>query len=310
MNTNCTPLELEDYRSLVSLNKSFRTSTVFPDEKIKEIAFIKDLLSYLQSELPENHKLSNFNIETSSYKEIREQIYILLTIREPKQFPSWFNSKLDNLLRWESNEHGITNSVDLPRVSQMLPRSSYSAADRVVLWQGDITTIQIDAIVNAANKALLGCFHPFHRCIDNAIHSAAGPRLRKDCNKIIKRQSCLEETGWAKITRGYNLPSKFVLHTVGPIFDKRTPTVSPQQEKELSNCYLSCLNLAQRVPNIRSIAFCSISTGVFGFPIAPAAKIAIRTVDKWLMKNPEPFDFIVFNVFSKSDFTIYENLLR
>ena len=116
-------------------------------------------------------------------------------------------------------EKQILDVKSIPRITQSIPNSPYKAAGQCALWRGDITSLQCDAIVNAANKGLLGCFQPFHRCIDNAIHSAAGPKLREDCSTIIKQQGCLEGTGWAKITRAYNLPSKFILHTVGPIYD-------------------------------------------------------------------------------------------
>ena len=177
------------------------------------------------------------------------------------------------------------------------------------IFYGDITKIEAGAIVNAANLRLLGCFRPFHRCIDNAIHSAAGPMLREDCNAIIKRQACLEDTGWAKITRAYNLPSKFVLHTVGPIYDSSKGEISQMQKEDLSNCYKSCLNLAKQIPNIRSVAFCSISTGAFGFPMKPATRIALKTVEDWIQSNPDVFDLIIFNVFSKHDYEIYEKVL-
>ena len=310
MKPNCKSLDLNEYNSLVDLDIPFQVSESTLKDEIKRIALVKDLIKYLKSELPKSHRLYFFDEQASPYKENRDILYSLLTIREPKPLPSWFNSKLDGLLQQEALERGITKSYDLPRVFQMFPESSYKAANRFVLWLGDITTLQIDAIVNAANKSLLGCFRPFHRCIDNAIHTVAGPRLREDCNNIIENQGCPEETGWAKVTRGYNLPAKFVLHTVGPILDKNMTKVSPKQEKELSNCYISCLNLAHQIPAIRSISFCSISTGIFGFPIVPAAKIATQTVDIWLENNPNAFDFIVFDVFSDHDYDIYENLLK
>jgi O-acetyl-ADP-ribose deacetylase (regulator of RNase III) len=301
---------LDEYSSLIELFKFFHAPNSAPKEKIKRNKLVVEMLKHLISELPKNHRLNQFDEEKSSYKENRDKLYTLLTIRNPKPLPSWFNLNLDSLLKLETLEVGITNSHDLLRVSQSFPKSSYRAKNQIILWQGDITTLQVDAIVNAANKSLLGCFRPFHHCIDNAIHSVAGPRLRDDCNTIIKHQGCPEETGWAKITRAYNLPSKFVLHTVGPIFDKRMKTVSPKQENELSNCYVSCLNLAKQIPTLKNIAFCSISTGIFGFPIAHAAKIALKIVDKWLKDNPNIFDYIVFNVFSQHDYQIYKILLE
>ncbi|MBP1650232.1 MAG: hypothetical protein H6Q26_389 [Bacteroidetes bacterium] len=177
-----------------------------------------------------------------------------------------------------------------------------------ILWQGDITTLQVDAIVNAANSQLLGCFHPFHKCIDNAIHSAAGPRLREACHQLMLRQGHTEPTGQAKITPGFFLPAKYVIHTVGPIVAHLTPT--PLQEEQLASCYKSCLEVAHAKGDIQSIAFCCISTGVFGYPPALAAKVAIRTVYNWVAAHPEsPVQKVIFNVFSDADYQIYQKEL-
>ena len=174
------------------------------------------------------------------------------------------------------------------------------------MWQGDITTLAVDAIVNAANAELLGCFHPFHPCIDNAIHAAAGPRLRDDCARIMQAQGVPEETGHAKATRGYNLPARFVLHTVGPIVRKG---LSPEHEEALARCYRACLDTAARLDRVRSVAFCAVSTGVFGFPREPAARIALRTVGAWLGEHPGAIDLVVFNVFAAVDRAAYEKAL-
>ena len=181
---------------------------------------------------------------------------------------------------------------------------------RVEAVRGDITSEQVDAVVNAANSALLGCFQPFHACIDNAIHSAAGPRVREDCHAIMQLQGAPEETGRAKITRAYNLPARYILHTVGPIFSAKGNRGLVEQELQLSDCYRSCLELALRVPGIRSVAFCCISTGVFGFPGEPAGQVALRSVEDFLKRHPDVLDLVVFNVFSDEDFQIYKRLLK
>ena len=172
------------------------------------------------------------------------------------------------------------------------------------MWQGDITKLHTDAIVNAANKQMLGCFQPLHACIDNAIHSTSGPQLRDDCEIIMSTQGELEETGNAKITRAYNLPSRFVLHTVGPIVQSGT-MLTEQQKDELASCYISCLEVANEIENIKTIAFCAISTGVFGFPKSEAAHIAVNTVNKWLTTYPNHIEKIIFNVFSEGDYQEY-----
>jgi len=183
-----------------------------------------------------------------------------------------------------------------------------SVAVDEILWKGDITTLQVDAIVNAANDQLLGCFLPFHKCIDNAIHSAAGPRLREACYKLMRKQGHPEPTGRAQITPGYFLPAKYVLHTVGPIVSHKQPT--PLQEDQLASCYTSCLELAAANGDIENIAFCCISTGVFGYPPELAVKVAVRTVFNWLAAHPDSrVKKVIFNVFSDADYQIYQKEL-
>ena len=189
----------------------------------------------------------------------------------------------------------------------MFPGTNYPAAAHTVLWQGDISTLAIDGIVNAANKRMLGCFQPFHNCIDNVINTAAGPRLREDCHRIMQMQGHLEGTGWAKVTRAYNLPSKFVLHTVGPIVD-RGQAVTAHHRKMLAEAYRAVLKLSAEI-NIKSLAFCCISTGVFGFPKEPAAQIALDTVAGWLTTHKTSIERVVFNVFTDADLAIYQQKL-
>ena len=196
-------------------------------------------------------------------------------------------------LRQDIADRGITRLADLAPIQGEL-----------YLWQGDITTLACDAIVNAANSQMLGCFVPLHNCIDNCIHSAAGLPLRYKCYEIMREQGHEEPTGQAKITPGYNLPSKFVLHTVGPIVSGR---LNDRHCELLKSCYLSCLKLAEE-NGCKSIAFCCISTGVFGFPQREAAQIAVNTVKEY--KNSTGSDIkIIFNVFRDDDLMIYRDLL-
>ena len=173
------------------------------------------------------------------------------------------------------------------------------------LWQGDITTLAVDAIVNAANSQMLGCFVPCHGCIDNAIHTYAGVQLRLECFEMIQGQGYEEETGLAKITKAYNLPCRCVLHTVGPII---YGSVTQADRELLANCYRSCLALAAE-NGLHSIAFCCISTGEFRFPNDLAAQIALQTVREWQKQNPNKIE-VIFNVFKDSDYEIYKRLLR
>ena len=167
------------------------------------------------------------------------------------------------------------------------------------LWQGDITRLKVDAIVNAANSQMMGCWHPLHACIDNCIHSAAGIQLRDECHHLMQGSEL--PTGEARITKAYNLPCRYVIHTVGPIVSDGRPT--PKQREQLADCYRNCLGLAE-ANGCRSIAFCCISTGVFGYPNREAAEVAIETV-----KTYNSTINVVFNVFKDNDYDIYRELL-
>lgn len=176
--------------------------------------------------------------------------------------------------------------------------------EHVLLWRGDITTLATGAIVNAANSQMLGCWVPGHHCIDNAIHTYSGVQLRAECARLMEEQGAEEPTGMAKITPAYNLPCKHVIHTVGPIANGN-PT--DQHRAQLASCYTNCLGLAAS-EGLASIAFCCISTGVFGFPQRETAQIAVRTVKEWLGSHGSEMR-VVFNVFSKTDERIYRELL-
>lgn len=219
----------------------------------------------------------------------------LMNVRPPMPVTEEFCRVQDAFLQQMTQEKGIVEAETLPPVSKDA---------RLVLWQGDITTLKCDAIVNAANSQMLGCFSPCHGCIDNIIHTMAGVRLRLACSELMRAQGCEEPTGEAKITPGFNLPAKYVLHTVGPIIDDE---VTPDDERLLASCYRSCLDLAD-LHGLHSIAFCCISTGVFRFPANLAAEIAIRTVTAFLQKETS-IQRVIFNVFKDSDLLIYQKLL-
>ena len=219
----------------------------------------------------------------------------LMNVRPPMPVPEEFLRIQDAFLKEMTEEKGVTEADGLP---------SCAGNSRLVLWQGDITTLRCDAVVNAANSQLLGCFSPCHSCIDNIIHTMSGVQLRLACHEIMQKQGNEEPAGQAKITPGFNLPAKYVLHTVGPIIDDE---VTPEAEALLASCYRSCLELAAQ-HGLRSIAFCCISTGVFRFPPELAAEIAIRTVEEFLQKDTG-IRRVVFNVFKDSDLEIYRKLL-
>eukprot|EP01010_Urceolus_cornutus_P000741 NODE_1252_length_1007_cov_212.208768_g963_i0.p1 GENE.NODE_1252_length_1007_cov_212.208768_g963_i0~~NODE_1252_length_1007_cov_212.208768_g963_i0.p1 ORF type:complete len:269 (-),score=65.08 NODE_1252_length_1007_cov_212.208768_g963_i0:128-934(-) len=201
---------------------------------------------------------------------------------------------IDRILQHELQDLKVTDAAEL-----------FVEQKKAVVWRGDITTLKVDAIVNAANSAMLGCFRPNHPCIDNAIHCRAGPQLRAACRELMSAQNSPEPTGKAKITPAFNLPSRFVLHTVGPIVEDK---VTAESERLLASSYTHCLDLAQE-NNLSTVAFCCISTGVFGYPQLPAAHLALRTVRDWLAAHPNTIDGVVFNVFLESDLAIYTELL-
>ena len=233
--------------------------------------------------------------ETESTDELWTAFRALVNTRPPiPADPAWLAMQ-DELLRGIIAETGVSTKDD----------ATPSLADpRIRLWRGDITTLAVDAIVNAANSQMLGCWVPGHHCIDNAIHTFAGVQLRIECARIMEAQGHEEPTGMAKITSAYNLPSRYVIHTVGPIANGQPTDL---HRKQLASCYRSCLELAAG-NGLRSTAFCCISTGVFGFPRQEAAEIAAKAVNKWFDENESDMT-VVFNVFGDTDEPIYRELL-
>lgn len=260
-----------------------------------------ETLDYLiQFLLKENKNLQNVKIP-DNYEDKKALFRSLMNLHMPYELDEEFLEKQDEFLQWEMKRKNITSVNDIKPLY---------FGNRIALWQGDITLLEADAIVNAANEKLLGCFVPMHNCIDNAIHSAAGLQLRMDCMKIMKKQGRDENAGQAKLTNAYNLPSKYVIHTVGPIVSHGTCKVPDKAKKELSACYISCLERAKNKGDIDTLAFCAISTGVYGFPKKEAAETAISTVVQWLNENNNPFSKIIFNVFLEEDYHIYEKYLK
>ena len=264
------------------------------------------LIDYL---LKEDPQYSEMQIpETVGEK--RDLFRALRNVRWPKPVSEEFLRLQDEELQEQLLEKGI---VDLNKPSTFNSKLSTTLNSKpstlnYILWQGDITRLKIDAIVNAANSQMLGCFHPLHKCIDNAIHSAAGVQLREECYQMMLQQGHEEPTGQAKITKSYNLPCKYVIHTVGPIIPTGIPT--PLQKEQLASCYRSIMQLADE-NHLESIAFCCISTGEFRFPNQLAAEIAVQTVKNYLTEHPDcSVKQLVFNVFKEVDKRIYEGILK
>lgn len=246
------------------------------------------LIKYL---LNESKKYSGVCIPNDT-SEQRTLFRSLVNVREPKEASEEFIKIQDEYLRHEIEAKGITNCESLP-----------FAEEKISLWQGDITTLKCGAIVNAANSAMLGCFVPCHKCIDNAIHTFSGVELRLECARIMRTQGLAGQTGTAKITKAYNLPCNYILHTVGPIV---CGTLTEKHRRLLAACYDSCFDIAEQ-NGIKSIAFPCISTGEFHFPNDKAAEIAIDTV-RCRFKN-STVERVIFNVFKDVDRKIYERLL-
>ena len=235
--------------------------------------------------------------------EKRRLLRSLMNVRRPVEAGEDILKIQDELLREEAEEKGIVKIDELPSAALEYPCTGVKNAGRIILWRGDITRLSADAVVNAANAQMLGCFVPCHGCIDNAIHSAAGIQLRAECARIMEQQNADEATGRAKITKGYNLPADYVIHTVGPIVGT---AVTKKQEEELASCYRSCLKEAEK-NGLESIAFCCISTGEFHFPNKLAAKIALEVIDRYLSSSG--LKKVIINVFKEEDLNIYRKLL-
>jgi O-acetyl-ADP-ribose deacetylase (regulator of RNase III) len=254
--------------------------------------------------LKEDIKYNDFYLPDSAAALIR-LLRSLMNVRLPRPIGTEFLRVQDEFLHEQLNEKGIVNLSEIPTIAEDYPQSSFSFKDRVSIWQGDITLLRVDAIVNAANSMMLGCFSPGHGCIDNVIHSAAGVQLRDECYRIMTEQVYDEPTGHAKITGAYNLPSRHVIHTVGPIV---YPALTAQHEEELRSCYQNSLACAAE-NNIQSIAFCCISTGEYRFPNHRAAVIAVQAVADFLKNNQSSIQWVIFNIFKNDDFKIYMDLL-
>lgn len=250
-------------------------------------------LFLIQSLLKEKTEYRDIAIPTETESQ-RQLLRGLMNIRVPQRIGADFLKMQDEYLQSETAAKGITDIADLTPMQPGL-----------YLWQGDITTLKCDAIVNAANSGMTGCYIPNHRCIDNAIHTFVGVELRLTCEELMEQQGYPEPTGQAKITPAFNLPCRYVLHTVGPIIDGR---VTQRDRELLASCYRSCLELAAE-NGLESVALCCISTGEFHFSNDLAAEIAVRTVKEFLKKQTS-VKKVIFNVFKDLDRAIYEKLLR
>lgn len=223
----------------------------------------------------------------------RELLRGLMNVRSPKPLTPEFVEVQDEYLKGRLAERGVVDVDSIPCID-----------DRIALWQGDITLLNADAIVNAANSQMLGCFIPNHHCIDNCIHTFAGCQLRLDCDMKMHDVGRVDMTADCLITRAYNLPCRYIFHTVGPIV---YGDLTEHNCKSLAACYNRCLEEADMM-HLKSIAFCCISTGEFGFPNDTAAEIAVQTVKNYLTGN-STLEKVIFNIFKDIDLKLYSELL-
>ncbi len=265
-----------------------------------------------------DYLVEQFKLDSIEYKDLktpedpemkRRLLRSLMNIRMPKILPPIVIRIQDEYLQERNREKGIVEISDIPTVKES--GSTHPFAEKISVWQGDITRLAADAIVNAANSQMLGCFVPMHTCIDNSIHTYAGVELRSECDRQMRAlraeygQDYEQPTAVPMLTDAYNLPAGKVIHVVGPIVMDR---VNEQLEQQLADCYRNSLDLCLK-NNLRSIAFCCISTGVFRFPNRLAATIAVNTVTEWLKNHPDQMDRIIFNVFKDEDRKYYEQEL-
>lgn len=262
------------------------------------------LLDALKEDSIQYKNLQVGNSETEKRNAVRS----LMNVRMPRSISDDFLEVQDIFLQEEAKEKGIVTLAEIPTVKDAY-ESQRSFADRMSIWQGDITCLQVGAIVNAANSQMIGCFVPCHRCIDNAIHSAAGVQLRNECNHIMNQRRIQfsrqyeEPTGTATLTSAYNLPCKYVIHTVGPIVYGR---LTEALKEDLRNCYRNVLQCCME-HEINSVAFCCISTGEFHFPNDIAAQIAVETTEQFFAQNENcGIERVIFNVFKDIDLELYK----
>ncbi len=259
--------------------------------------FKEDSIQYRNLIIPE---------ETSEKRRILRS---LMNIRMPKRMSPDVLRIQDEYLQERNRENGVIGLSEIPVIAER--GSNHAYGDILSVWQGDITRLAVEAIVNAANSQMLGCFIPMHTCIDNCIHTYAGIQLREECHRqmnILRTKYGPEyeqPVAVPMLTPGYNLPAKNVIHIVGPIVSGR---LAKEQEEDLGDCYRNTLDLCAE-NHIKSVAFCCISTGVFRFPNKRAAEIAVQTVTEWLSTHPDTIDRIIFNVFKDEDKAYYEQEL-
>lgn len=295
-------LELTDYRDAIELDKPF------PAPKNDNRNNYDLLMTALAGIQPKHYTGTNSLAHLSTDEGLMRWLETELALREPGPLDPVTSRAINTLLYRQSGKLGRVTAQNLRRAGDLFPESDFGAAAQTVLYRGDMRQLVVDAVVNAALPSLTGCRVPLHGCLDSVLHSQAGPWLRNDCATIMELQGEPEEPGHAKITRGYRLPAKYVMHTIGP--DVKDGQVEDHDREQLYQCYWSCLEIAGGMDDIRSIAFPAISTGYNGFPVEEAAKIALSAVNEWMYRNGPSIDTVIFSVHKEEDAEIYARLLN
>lgn len=295
-------LKLSEYRDVIKLDEPF---PIPQDDPRSDIDLLRIALKGLPDRRyptidPEHYIFTNAGLAYALRHE--------LVMRKPGELDPDVSDSINILLKRHSAFLGRTTGANLMRINEMMPHSDYGSARNVALWRGDIRELAADAVVNAAMPSLLGCTDPMHPCIDNYIQGQGGPWIRNDCAKIRELQGSDERVGDAKITRGYRLPAKYVLHTVSPHLNGAV--VTDADREALASCYTSCLDLALEKGDISTISFCALSTGRNNFPFEEATHIALDTVNKWLHRHgTDVIELVIFNIFEDDDAEGYVNAL-
>lgn len=285
---------------MIGARREIKRGSMWYTMKMSNNTIQEERLDYLVEEFKADSEEYKDLKTSDNVDEKRRILRSLMNIRMPGELPPEVLRVQDEYLTERAEEKGIVNPSDIPMIR-----------DGLSVWQGDITRLSADAIVNAANSLMLGCFVPMHTCIDNCIHTFAGVQLRAECDRQMKElrvrygRDYEQPTAVPMLTDAYNLPAKKVVHIVGPIVQSG---LTPELEKDLADCYKNTLDICAE-NDMKSVAFCCISTGVFRFPNKRAAEIAVGTVSEWLHSNPGKIERVIFNVFKDEDRIIYEKLI-
>lgn len=295
-------LKLADYRDAIHLDEDF------PAPKSDKRSDYNLLMTALSGLHDKHYNGSSSAAYLSTDEGLMNWLRAELSVREPGPIDPITSRAINALLYRQLGRRGRVEANNLRRVSDQIPDCDFINSNKIVLYRGDMTQLVVDAVVNTALPELTGCPIPLHGCLDSEIHSQAGPWLRNDCAKIIAMQGENEPPAGVKITRGYRMPAKYIIHTHMPRI--KDAHITDELRTQLALCYRGALSLAVEKGGIKSLAFPAIATGMNGFPKEEAAHIALKTVEDWLRNHPDPIELVVFSVHSDADAVVYLNALN